>query len=799
MKKLLLKFKLILLLIPLHLSMNSQTLVSGKVLNEESSPLSFANIIVLDQEDSTLVKGDISNIDGVFAMNLNEGNYILEVSMLGYTSVYQSLVIADRKTTSLVPIQMSGNATLLEGVTVTAKKALFEKKVDRIIVNVQANAINKGNTVLNVLRSSPGLMVSNDAITMAGKQGVRIMLNGKIIRMPLDGVMQMLEGMSAANVESIELITNPGAQYEAEGNAGFINIVLTESPNRGWIANVGATIGMNQNINTGTNASLQYRGRKLSANVNYSFNYNKNEQIWNVLQSNEIDNFRTFTDSKTNRLSQVQTQNLNLGLTYLLSPKTELSFSLTGLQSLNRQNDTNRADQVFSVDSTLAMKSGIVEPNQWLNGSSSIGINHKLSTTSNLKVFYDHLRYQNRQVADYDLEFTSNNTSELLRSKLNTTKTTPILFHVFSADYDVILNPNLSISAGGRIALSTFENAVDVDLTGFPIYDLGAIEPKTFLDENIAAGYSQFTYVANANLTIEGGLRYERTTTDIRNAQLESVVERDYGNWFPTANITYKFNEKTSFQLVYNRRITRPTFNDLAPFVFFQNPSTLIQGNSELLPAIIDAVDVTLNKGKYWFTFQYARTNNFISFFTPGLDESNNVTYSTQNLDFMQMLGLNFNNNMQFTTWWSSNNSLSYQNFRIEDERSNQKVKRTINNFLINSNHAFQIQKTISANIGLNYNHSGFIGLLDYEPQWMLNAGISKRMKNGSQLSLRLTDIFSSYIWKGDFELGNATQYFLYDMNMRAIDLSWSMPFGNNKLKSVDVENGSANERARVN
>ena len=165
----------------------------------------------------------------------------------------------------------------------------------------------------------------------------------------------------------------------------------------------------------------------------------------------------------------------------------------------------------------------------------------------------------------------------------------------------------------------------------------------------------------------------------------------------------------------------------------------------------------------------------------------------------MQMLGINFNNNIQFTTWWSSNNSLSYQNFSIEDERSNQTIKRIVNNFLINSNHAIQIRKTISANIGFNYNHSGFIGLLDYEPQWMLNAGISKRMKNGSQLSLRLTDIFSSYIWKGDFELGNGTQSFLYDQNMRAIDLSWSMPFGNNKLKSVDVENGSANERARVN
>ena len=166
---------------------------------------------------------------------------------------------------------------------VTAKKALFEKKVDRTIVNVQANTINRGNTVLNVLRSSPGIMVSNDEIIMAGKQGVKIMLNGKIVRMPLEGVMQMLEGMSASNVESIELITNPGAQYEAEGNAGFINIVLIESPDRGWIANVGATIGVNQNINTGANASLQYRGKKLSANANYSFNYNKNELIWNVV------------------------------------------------------------------------------------------------------------------------------------------------------------------------------------------------------------------------------------------------------------------------------------------------------------------------------------------------------------------------------------------------------------------------------------------------------------------------------------------------------------------------------------
>lgn len=488
-----------------------------------------------------------------------------------------------------------------------------------------------------------------------------------------------------------------------------------------------------------------------------------------------------------------------MGLTYLLSPKTELSFSLTGLQSLDRQNDINHTDQVFSLDSTLAMNARIVEPNQWLNGSSSIGINHKLSKTSNLKVFYDHLRYQNRQVADYDLEFTSNNTSELLTSKLNTTKITPIRFNVFSTDYDVTLNPNLSMSAGGRIALSKFENEVEVDLTGFPIYDLTALQPSTFLDENIAAGYTQFTYVADTNLTLEGGLRYERTTTDIRDAQLESVVVRDYGNWFPTANISYKLKENTSLQLAYNRRITRPTFNDLAPFVFFQNPSTLVQGNSELLPAIMDAVDFTLNKGKYWITFQYARTNDFISFFTPELDENANVTYSTQNLDFMQMLGIDLNANIQFTTWWSSNNTLAYQNFRIADELYEQTIKRTVNNVLINSNHDIQIRKTISANIGFNYNHSGFIGIVDYKPQWFLNAGISKRMQNGSQLSLRLTDIFASHKWEGNFDLGNGTQSLLFDLNMRAIDLSWSMPFGNKKLKSVDVENGSANERTRVN
>lgn len=221
--------------------------ISGVVVDKSKKPLTGVNVLLLHSADSSLQKGVITDEKGAYSLlKVKSGSYVLSFSASGFEKVYSPILLfTDGEEKNMGEQVLSEASQQMTAVTVTAKKPLFEQKIDRMVVNVEGNITTAGSTILDILERSPGVIIDrqNNSISLSGKNGVVVMINGKINRMPISAVLQMLAGMSAGNIEKIELITTPPAGLDAEGNAGYINILLKVNDQYGTNGSYSLTIG----------------------------------------------------------------------------------------------------------------------------------------------------------------------------------------------------------------------------------------------------------------------------------------------------------------------------------------------------------------------------------------------------------------------------------------------------------------------------------------------------------------------------------------------------------------------------
>jgi len=250
--------------------------VSGLVQDQANAPLGNVSVVLIQASDSTLVKGTLTKATGAYAFEqVPIGTYRVSATMAGYEAQYSPpfTIQANGQPIEVATLKLPTSGKQLGNVTVTAKKPPFEQKIDRMVVNVQSSITSTGSTVLDVLEKSPGVIVDrqNNNIAMGGKDGVVLMINGKINRMPVSAVAQMLAGMSANNIEKIELITTPPSNLDAEGNAGYINIVFKTSPDLGTNGSFSVTMAYNNREVPSGSFNFNHRTAKLNLYGDYSF------------------------------------------------------------------------------------------------------------------------------------------------------------------------------------------------------------------------------------------------------------------------------------------------------------------------------------------------------------------------------------------------------------------------------------------------------------------------------------------------------------------------------------------------
>ncbi len=782
--------------------------IQGSVHNLDNTPLSFANVMLLDQKDSSVVTGMMATDEGIYSItNFKPGTYIIGVSMLGYKSTYSAPFVI--KTTNdhhhNDPIFVEEESHQIQDVNVVAKKPLYEMKIDRMVVNVENSITSSGNTALEVLEKSPGVVVDrqNNGISLAGKGGVTVMINGKQTRMPLEAAVQMLDGMSADNVKRIELITTPPAKYDAEGDAGIINIVLKKNEDFGTNGSftLGAGVSAREKMNGSLN--LNHHVEKVNYYGTYSANFNNMRQ--------NIQSFRRYSqagsvlesDANSVREALLLFQNIRMGLDYTITSKTVLSILGAGYVRDWEANALNTI--IYSKDMLPDGRSNLEmdELSKWIHGMGNVNLQHHFKEEEVLDINLDYLNYYNDNPSDYTVEKLDNSGQLQTGEDIEVTKITPINIAVGMVDYTNQINSKLKVEAGVKGTFTFFKNKV-----GVSYFTSGKWTPDPeltnnySLNENISALYSSVSYSFSDNTSLVAGLRYEYMNSVLDSETEKGIVDLHYGEFFPSIYFSQKLNKNNTWQFSYSRRIDRPTFNELAPFIVFMTPETFVSGNENLLPAFSNIFKTDYQYKMFMLSFSFTDTKNSIARFQPKFSEDQTKQYFiSRNFDNAKTLNVMLAFPVTITDWWKMQNNFNWIKNITKTSYDGVDLELSRSNYRANSIQSIRFSKRISAEVSGNYQSKSIWGIYERKARGRVDLGIQMKLKNeNSRFDLNLTDAFKTNIGRSTAsvpELNIYTQWRL-DFEPRVLRLSFTHNFGNSTVKARKRNTASDEEQKRI-
>ncbi|PWL39214.1 hypothetical protein DKG77_10145 [Flagellimonas aquimarina] len=783
--------------------------INGRIIDGNGDGLAFANVLLQTATDSTLVKGAITNDSGAFEFEgVTSGNYIVTASMVGFSTKSTEVFTFQENTAFTISTLTLNEGVELDEVVVQTTKPIFVQKIDRMVINVENSIVSAGSSALEVLERSPGVIVDrqNSAISLAGKNGVVVMIDGKISYMPQESIVQLLEGMSSDNIESIELITTPPANFDAEGNAGFINIVLKKRTDLGLNGTYSISGGVGNGETTSDNISFNYRKNKINLFGNYSFLIDTQGQQFDFSriftnEQGDIVNLATVSD----RNPRQRNHNIRLGLDYQASDKTVLGVLVGAYDNkwtMDAVNDSRETENGIPFSFVQLINT---ERNQWQHFNSNINLKHNFTDNEFISVDLDYLHYYDENPTDYTNSFFDGDNNFLREELTLSDKTTPINIAVGKADYSNQLNEDLKLETGVKAVISDFENDVSVaTFDGQSFIEDPTLTNKSILNEQILAAYTSIDYKLTEKTSMKLGLRYEHTDSELDTETEGRVVDRNFGNLFPSVFISHMVNDTLSFNLSYSKRITRPTFNNLAPFVIFIDPTTFLSGNSALQPATSNSVKFDATYKSLLLSFQYSVEDESISGFQERFDEATGrLFFEAANNDQTKLFTVTLGLPITITNWWKMQNNFIYVNTQVSALLQDVPFSFEQNTFRANTSNSFTITKTFSSEINMNYFGASLFGIRKFDPVFGMNIGFQKKLGDKwGTLRFAVNDVWDSFEFTGRTQIPeqNLNTKNTFDFSNRTFLLTYSRSFGNDKLRSARQRGtGSEDERRRVN
>ncbi len=783
----------------------SQYRVSGTATDTSELPLAFANILLLQANDSTFVSGATSDDNGSFELNAKTpGDYIVTVSVLGFNTYTSStFILSDSQSEKeLGIVQLTEGALALNEVQVVGSLPLIERKIDRLVVNV-ANKVNTaGSSALEILERSPGVVVNRqgNSIAMLGKEGVNVMVNGKLQYMPRDALFSYLQGMDADNIQSLELITTPPANLDAQGNAGYINLVLKKNPDEGFNGGYSLSAGYGRGETGNVSSNFNFRKNKINLFGSYSYLHNRQEQFTSLDRRTGTGMNFTETLLTSDRNPTRNNHNYRLGLDIQISEQTTIGVLFSGYGNNWDMHATNRTNiRPASAPDTLAISQN-VEVNDWQHLQSNLNLTHNFENGATLNADFDYLVYDNQNPIIYDLRFQDETGNALSNQNLLSEKDTPFNILVGKLDYAVPVGEKTKLSVGVKYVTSDFENNVALSDKGVTLPNFTSISDLT---ENIFALYSQLDYQLSEKTTLKGGLRYEKSDTELNSTNGGNVVDRNLNNFFPSVYWNQKIGELSSFNLSYSRRINRPSFSDMAPFVIFLDPRTSFGGNAALRPALANTFQADYTRKSVSLSAQYTEEDFTIVGFQNRFDTTTNTQLIVpDNLGGQKTASLTLSFPIKVNDWWKMRyfSTVLWQESTTVEDLGTFTFDQT--NFRVNGNQTFTLGNDYTAELSGFYQTRSLVGNVKFEPLGILNFGIQKKFKGGSRLAFNVSDIFNSLERIGITDLPEENIYIerAFDFSQRTFKLTYSATFGNKGVKKErNRKTGADEEKGRVN
>lgn len=787
-----------------------------------------ASVSLLRAKDSALLKTAVTDKDGNFSFeNLKDGNYLVMATSVGHSKVYSRSfsISAGSQPVSLEVMQLVPASKNLQEVSVSSKKPLIERKLDRTIVNVEASITNAGNTALEVLEKSPGVTVDKDGnISLKGKSGVVIYIDGRPSYLSGQDLANMLRNMTANQLEQIEIMTNPPAKYDAAGNAGVINIKTKKNKQFGYNGSI--TSGYTQGRYARFNESFSFNYRNSKVNFFSNLNYNRNHRgeelyITRNFRDEGTKQITSIFDQRSNMENQRHYYNAKIGADFFVSKKTTLGVVLNGFYNPSTWESVTNTD-IYNPNYVLTSKAVAVTSNEekWKNFSGNLNFRTVLdSAGQEISGDLDYIKYNSsstQPLTSYYYDNSGNLTKapELLLGDLPT----DINIYSGKVDYSKPLKKGAKFEAGIKSSYVKTDNNARYDSVKANNYMvLDSARTNHFIyDENINAAYVNYSRPLGKKWSAQLGLRLENTNANgiskgyTYNKQLnkfeytETKFRRSYSQLFPTVYIQYSANEKNQFVLNYGRRIQRPDYEDMNPFVHFLDRYTFEQGNPNLSPQFAHNIELSHTyKGFLNTTVNYTNTTDIIQQVLEQRDQNgeHETFIKRANIASSQQVGLAVSANKSINKWWSMNVYSNVYNNHFKGTVGTEPISIGVTTFLIQMQHQFKWGKGWSAEVSGFYRSKGLEGVIYIKPIVQANAGFGKQvLKNKGTIRLSVRDIFAGGVFKGYSKYGTVDAQFRNVNDSRAVSLSFTYRFNKGKLKATSSRrtSGANDEQNRV-
>ncbi|MCE3278626.1 MAG: TonB-dependent receptor [Bacteroidetes bacterium] len=781
--------------------------LKGHIVDPENNPQPFATVLLKSSIDSSLYKGEITNDKGQFLFeNVKEGDYYLLINIVGFErKIVNSVHISfSNPIVDLGTIKMKAGAKELATVNIQADKPFIEQQTDKTVVNIENSIIQNGSSIMEVMEKLPGVMVDqNDKISLRGKQGVIIMIDGRPTGMAGQDLATMLKGIPSSNIQKIEIITNPSAKYDAAGNAGIINIIMKKNKREGYNGSVSAGFGQGRYSKYNGSLSLNYKNKNYNFFLNYS--YSKRLGFNNLTIDRKFynnDTINTIYRTENYILYPTESHSPRVGIDFYLSPKTTLSLLGSGGTMKFRPEGTDHTNILDGNEQLIySYDFESVSKDNWYNYSGNAELKHQFdSTGQEVIVNLDYANYWSNNSQSFLTTYHNADGSFMSQDDLLNEQKSDLSLYSLKADYSKPLKKDYSFDAGLKSSYVTSDNNIRFYSRFNNEETFDSARSSHFLySENINAAYvnlkknyKKFSY--------QLGLRSEQTIARGKQVMNSRTFNRSYIQLFPTAYIDYKISEKHNINVSLGRRIDRPAYEQMNPYRSLINATTFSEGNPYLLPQLTYNTELSYSYNNMFFAnFTYSLTSDNITDVLIQDSETQTTTQTVVNLNKLNFYSLNLTFSKKLTKWWNTNTSLLTYYGEYSGVIKNNYINQGTPSIYLNTNNSFFIIDGLSAELGFRYSHKALNGITTELTTYNLSAGIQKTvLKKKGTITVNMTDILWSAYPRGVTEFDNVREDWVAKRDTRVLNVSFSYKFGKGKSAKMRKNTGADDEKGRI-
>lgn len=730
-------------------------MISGIVNSNDGKAIEAATILLLKEKDSAIVKSAVTDKQGQFVFaKIPGGKYFVSVTSQGYQNSRTNAFVLDSMdhTILLTPIGLSYSAKSLTAVTVITQKPFVERKIDRLIVNVASSPLNAGQSAFEVLEKSPGVTIDeNDNISLAGKQGVMIFIDGKPSYLSGRDLTNYLRGIPASQLDQLEIMTQPPARYDAAGDAGIINFKTKKNQANGFNGTITASPIFSYHFKTRNSLTMNWKKNKFSLSATYSYaalkNY-VNQHIERKYRANAESGFNRYLEQDARLVWSQYPHNARLSVDYNASKNITIGIALTGSFSNNAQQATG----VITVSDSLQdivqfSKYTTRSKNDVSNPGINLNLQQKLSKGKEITADADYVSFHNPSSQSSCNYVFDKNGNPLDPFFVQNNAPLDISIYSFKTDYSQPLPGRAKLEAGVKTSYVKTDN--DVHYNSFNkqqnqwVDDTGRTNHFIY-EENINAAYLDVNKQFNRKWSLQAGLRFEQTNAKGNELVKSTGFKRSYAQLFPTLYISYAADDKNNFTVGYDRRINRPGYQFLNPFQSVIDQFTFQQGNPLLKPFMTDNFEASYNyKGILNITINYTLTHHLFSpLFSIVKQGDNYVTIQKPvNAASRRNTGIDINYHRSITKWWNTNSDLHLFNNHFNDIIDSSRVNKGITIYFLTISNQFILKKGWTLDLSGFYRTKRFEGFPVYAIRsGSFSFGLSKKIKNRSTVTMNFND-----------------------------------------------------------